>query len=102
MTRARRPDVNQASVDHEDACFMRRVEGLFVGQLDDDELRFFRGLCRDGLMTRSYDGAGGLMGLAKAVLTHPGRQALDEYLAPRDPPPPDPQRDRAYPEGEKL
>lgn len=44
---------------------IQRAEGLFVGQLDADELRLFDAACEEGIAHRSYEGAAGFLGLAK-------------------------------------
>lgn len=48
----------------DDAAFMARFDGLYVGMLDADELETFADLVRRGLLRRSYSHAGGLLGLA--------------------------------------
>jgi hypothetical protein len=48
----------------EDEDFLRRIAGLFVGALDADELEAFERLRRAGHVRRSYEGVGGMMGLA--------------------------------------
>ncbi len=55
---------------------LHRVDGLFVGMLDKEELEIFDEACRRHEARRSYEGAGGLMGLAKVRLTRspPGNQ----------------------------
>ena len=50
---------------------LRRIEGLFVGQLDERELRTFERAIEDGEARRSYEGGAGFMGLAKVRLTKP-------------------------------
>jgi len=47
---------------------LERVDGLFVGQLDADELQRFERAVEDGDAYRSYEGGSGLMGLAKVRL----------------------------------
>ena len=42
-----------------------QLKGLFVGMLDEDEMREFRHAVKDGLAYRDYDHAGGFLGLAK-------------------------------------
>lgn len=42
-----------------------RLDGLYVGLLDESELWLFEAMIRDGLAYRSYEGAGGFMDLAK-------------------------------------
>ena len=44
---------------------LSRNEGLFVGSLSEDEIELFDEACRKGLAVRSYEGAAGLLGLAK-------------------------------------
>lgn len=44
------------------------AEGLYVGQLTAEELEAFNLLCRAGKARRSYEGAGGLLGLPKVRL----------------------------------
>lgn len=41
------------------------ANGLFVGSLSECEIRDFDALCQQGAAYRSYEGAGGFMGLAK-------------------------------------
>ena len=45
-----------------------RINGLYVGQLDEFELAAFEQACRNHDATRSFDGPGGLFGLAKVKL----------------------------------
>jgi hypothetical protein len=45
------------------------IEGLFVGQLDEWELRVFERAVADGEAFRSYEGGAGFMGLARVRLT---------------------------------
>lgn len=45
-----------------------RIDGLFVGLLDKEELAIFDDACRHYEARRSYEGGGGLMGLAKVRL----------------------------------
>jgi hypothetical protein len=49
---------------------LERMEGLFVGQLDEHEMRTFVRAVQDGEAYRSYEGGAGFMGLAKVRL-HP-------------------------------
>ena len=42
-----------------------RVNGLFVGQLDESEMEAFNEACNSGLAARVYEGGAGFMGLAK-------------------------------------
>lgn len=44
---------------------LRRINGLFVGLLDKEELEVFDEACRTNDARRSYEGSAGLMGLAK-------------------------------------
>jgi hypothetical protein len=44
---------------------LRRIDGLFVGMLDKDELWLFEKAVEDGKARRSYEGGAGFMGLAK-------------------------------------
>ncbi len=48
-----------------------RIEGLFVGQLDEREMQTFVRAVQDGEAFRSYEGGAGFMGLAKVRLRHP-------------------------------
>jgi len=48
---------------------LSRINGLFVGLLDQEELEIFNEACRRHEAVRSYEGAGGLMGLAKVRVT---------------------------------
>jgi hypothetical protein len=47
---------------------LERIEGLFVGSLDDYELWLFEHAVADGMAERSYEGGAGFMGLAKVRL----------------------------------
>lgn len=47
---------------------LSRLEGLFVGQLTDDEMKVFNQAVSDGFAYRQYVGAAGFMGLAKVAL----------------------------------
>lgn len=47
---------------------LKRIEGLFVGQLDEHEMRTFERAVQDGDAVRSYEGGAGFMGLAKVRL----------------------------------
>ena len=42
-----------------------RLDGLFVGQLNEDELLLFELAIKEGLAYRSYEGGASFMGLAK-------------------------------------
>lgn len=44
------------------------MDGMFVGMLDDDELKAFDRAVAAGVARRSYEGGSGLMGLAKVRL----------------------------------
>ena len=54
-----------SGITPDDAAFVDRFDGLYVGMLDDDELATFGDLCRRGLLRRSYAHPGGLLGLAR-------------------------------------
>lgn len=47
---------------------LHRIDGLFVGMLDAEELEIFNEACRRYQAKRSYEGGAGLMGLAKVRL----------------------------------
>ncbi|ANW00653.1 hypothetical protein [Bradyrhizobium icense] len=47
---------------------LHRIEGLYVGLLTQEELEIFNKACRTNDARRSYEGAGGAMGLAKVRL----------------------------------
>ncbi len=47
---------------------LERMEGLFVGQLDDYEMWLFEHAVADGMAERSYEAGAGFMGLAKVRL----------------------------------
>ena len=49
------------------------LNGLYVGQLSDDELLEFERMVADGRAVRSYSGAAGLMGLAKVKVIDAGQ-----------------------------
>ena len=55
---------------------LERINGLFVGQLDPDELRLFERAIREGRARRSYESASGFLGLAK-VRVNPREAAHD-------------------------
>jgi ribosomal protein L37AE/L43A len=50
---------------------LHRIDGLFVGLLDKEELEIFDEACRLHHAHRLYEGAAGLMGLAKVSLSKP-------------------------------
>lgn len=56
-----------------DTEFARRVDGLFYGQLDDQELADVDRLVQDGVLRREWVGAAGLLGLStvRYVATEP-------------------------------
>lgn len=47
---------------------LERLDGVYVGFLDKGELWLFEKAVSDGMASRSYEGAGGFMGLAKVRL----------------------------------
>lgn len=47
---------------------LERMEGLFVGQIDDYEMWLFEHAVTDGMAERSYEGGAGFMGLARVRL----------------------------------
>lgn len=47
---------------------LEALEGLFVGQLDERELRILNDAAAVGFARRSYDGPAGLFGLAKVKI----------------------------------
>jgi hypothetical protein len=47
---------------------LEQLDGLFVGQLSPRELRTFERAIEDGEARRVYEGAAGLMGIAKVRL----------------------------------
>lgn len=50
---------------------IKHLDGLFVGLLDERELDALNFCCSEGLATRSYEGVGGFMGLAKVRIAKP-------------------------------
>jgi hypothetical protein len=48
----------------------KRLDGMFVGMLTNEEIDSFDRCVMDGIATRSYEGAGGFMGLAKVRVVH--------------------------------
>lgn len=48
---------------------LRSIDGLFVGMLDAEELAIFNEACKRYEAQRSYEGAGGALGLAKVRVT---------------------------------
>lgn len=51
---------------HEQDAFLSRVEGLFIGILNEAEIAEFDSLVEHHKALYSYEGASGFMGLAKA------------------------------------
>lgn len=47
---------------------LHEMDGMFVGSLNAEELVLFEMACARGFARRSYEGAGGLLGLAKVRL----------------------------------
>lgn len=47
---------------------LQRLNGLFVGQLSDDELELFEYAVSHGKARRVYEGAAGFLGLAKVAV----------------------------------
>ena len=47
----------------------RRFDGLYAGQCEPDE---YKHLIEAGFLSKSYDHAGGILGLAKLRATRPG------------------------------
>ena len=47
---------------------LHRIEGLFVGMLNEGEMWLFEKAVEDGIAQRSYEGGSGFMGLAKVRL----------------------------------
>lgn len=45
--------------------FRKYCDGLYVGQLSEDERRTFYAMCEEGKAQSTYEGVGGLLGLAK-------------------------------------
>ena len=50
------------------------LDGLYVGQLSEGELRMFDQAVKDGWAVRSYNGPGGWLGLAKVRICEPGAE----------------------------
>jgi hypothetical protein len=48
---------------------IQMLDGLFVGQLDEEELALFEIAIKDGKAARSYEGVAGFLGLAKVRIT---------------------------------
>ena len=51
--------------------YLHEMDGMFVGLLDNNEIAEFERAVEDGKARRSYEGAGGFMGLAKVRLIRP-------------------------------
>ena len=47
---------------------LERLSGLFVGQLDEQEMDLFCRMVKEGKAARSYSGIAGLLGLARVVI----------------------------------
>ena len=58
--RNERPDMSDREINE-----LSGLRGLFVGQLDQDEMRLFEKGVRAGIAFRSYEGVGAFLGLAK-------------------------------------
>lgn len=56
------------SLTDEQKDIINRLDGIFVGQLDHVEMSAFESAIKAGYAKRSYDGAGGWLGLAKVKL----------------------------------
>jgi hypothetical protein len=54
------------------------INGMYVGQLEPDELKYFEAEIAAGRARRVYQGAAGFMGLAKVQLL-PARASLGSY-----------------------
>lgn len=54
-----------------DLAILSTLNGLFVGQLDPDDLRVFNAACEAGLARRVYQGVAGFLGLAVVCLIRP-------------------------------
>jgi hypothetical protein len=57
---------------------LHRIDGLFVGMLDNEELEIFDDACRKHEARRSYEGAAAIMGLAKVRLIRPPQESASE------------------------
>lgn len=57
---------------------LHRIDGLFVGMLDKEELEIFDEACRTYEARRSYEGAGAILGLAKVRLTRSPQETASE------------------------
>ena len=44
---------------------VKQLDGLYVGQLDEDQMELFEVAVERGYARRSFDGPGGMLGLAK-------------------------------------
>lgn len=53
------------SATQDDRDVVQRLEGLFEGQLNEDEIKSFYRCIQDGYAHRSYEGVSGFLGLAK-------------------------------------
>jgi hypothetical protein len=49
-----------------------RINGLFVGMLEPDELAWFENEVREGRARRAYRGGAGVLGLAKVEMLQGG------------------------------
>ena len=47
---------------------LERLGGLFIGQLNDEELELFNRMVKEGKAARSYAGMTGFMGLGRVVV----------------------------------
>jgi len=52
----------------EDMDIVHHVNGLYVGQLNEEELQAFNRACKAGKATRTSSGAGWLLGLPKVMV----------------------------------
>ena len=53
---------------------LEHINGLFIGQLTDEELNAFNQAVRDGLAQRDYSGVAGLLGLGKVRILSTGEE----------------------------
>ena len=57
--------------DGEEAYELEKLDGMYVGMLDEDEMKIFEGGIERGWAKRSYSHGFGFMGLAKVKVEFP-------------------------------
>lgn len=59
-------------MSEQDADLIRRLDGMHVGLLSPEELAALERCVQAGIARRTYEGASGLLGLARVRIVHNG------------------------------